>query len=114
MRPDRSLLPPGPKQHPALQMREFARRPVTWLQELAAEHGPIFTVHLLGQEPWVIVCDPEMVRTIFTRTAESFIAAADGIKYMLGPEAVIFLEREAHKRERRVLAPHFHQREMAA
>ena len=44
----------------------------------------------------------------------SFIAAADGIKYMLGPEAVIFLEREAHKRERRVLAPHFHQREMAA
>jgi cytochrome P450 len=107
-------LPPGPKQHPALQMRDFASQPVTWLQDLAAEHGPIFTVRLLGQEPWVIVCDPEMVRTIFTKTADSFIAAADGIKYMLGPEAVIFLEREAHKRERRVLAPHFHQREMAA
>jgi cytochrome P450 len=107
-------LPPGPKEHPALQMREFARKPATWLGELSAQYGPIFTVHLLGQDPWVIVGDPDAVRTIFARTADGFIAAADGIKYMLGPEAVIFLEREAHKRERRLLAPHFHQREMGA
>jgi cytochrome P450 len=94
-------------------MRDFAQNPGTHFQALAAKYGPIFTVRLLGQEPWVMVGDPEMVRKVFARTAEGMVASADGIKYMLGAEAILFLEGEAHKRERRLLMPYFHQREMA-
>ncbi len=106
-------LPPGPSDHPAIQMRDFAQNPGSYFQDLAKRFGPIFTVRLLGQEPWVMVGDPEMVRKIFTRTADGMVPSADGIKYMLGPDAILFLGGEAHKRERRLLMPYFHQREMA-
>jgi cytochrome P450 len=58
-------------------------------------------------EPWVILGDAELVREVFRGTSDDFHSDADGIKFLLGPEALIFMNGDAHRAERKMLQPAF-------
>ncbi len=99
--------PPGPSETPLEQLRAFAAGPNDFYRDAARRFGPVFTVRLLGQEPWVIVGEPSLVRQIFRASSDEFLGDADGIKYLLGAEAILFKDGEEHRRERRALTPPF-------
>lgn len=105
-------LPPGPKDHPIKQLARFSSDAASFYLETAAEFGPVFTLHVFGQDPWVVVADPQLVREIFATPTEDFENAADGVKFLIGERSMLFLDGEAHKLERRVILPHFHHGKM--
>jgi cytochrome P450 len=104
--------PPGPKDHPLKQLRRFSQDATSFYLETAAEFGPVFTLNVFGQDPWVVVADPALVREVFATPTEDLINAADGVKFLIGPKSMLFLEGDAHKQERRVILPHFHHGKM--
>ena len=105
-------LPPGPKDHPAKQLARFSKDSAAFYLENAALYGPVFTVHVLGQSPWIVVGDPALAREIFATPIDDFVNAAEGVQFLIGPKSMLFLDGDAHKRERRVMLPHFHHGKM--
>jgi cytochrome P450 len=105
-----SGLPPGPELPPARQSRRWMGRPVSFLRELHAEHGDLFTIQLQYQEPCVVVADPQHVKEVFTAPpgvlhsgeANAHLAPA------LGFNSLPTLDGDAHLRHRKLLLPPFH------
>jgi cytochrome P450 len=104
--------PPGPTDHPLKQLSRFSNDVTAFYLDMASEYGPVFTLHVFGQEPWVIVGDPLLVREIFATPTDDLINASEGVKFLLGSQSMLFMEGDAHKQERRVMLPHFHHGKM--
>lgn len=103
----RASLPPGSPESSLRQLKRLVDNPFPLFHEAYREYGPIFTMRVLGQHPWVMIGDPDAVRTIFRSSADELHADADAIKYLLGPHTVLFRDGESHRRERRILTPPF-------
>jgi len=102
-----SRLPPGPSISPFAQLRRLVEDPFGLFADAYREHGPLFTLRVLGQEPWVIAGDPDVVRTIFRSSADELHSDAEAMKFLLGEHTVLFRNGESHRRERRILTPPF-------
>jgi len=102
-----SALPPGPTESSLSQLKRLVEDPFGLFAEAFREFGPIFTLRVFGQEPWVIAGDPELVRTIFRSSADEIHGDADAMKFLLGEHTVLFQDGETHRRERRILTPPF-------
>lgn len=103
-------LPPGPALPRARQSRRWIGRPLSFLRELQAEHGDLFTLHLQYQEPWVVVADPEQVKRVFTAPADVLHSGEANAHFVpiLGLNSLLTLDGAAHMRHRRLLLPPFH------
>lgn len=103
--------PPGPRRSRLRQLIDMVKEPYGFYQKSYREFGPISSVHLMGQPKWVLVGDPKAVKMIFKSTADEFHGDSEGVKYLVGPKTVLFLNGEEHRRERRVMnAPFKHER----
>jgi cytochrome P450 family 135 len=75
-------------------------------------HGDVFTLRIRRNEPWVLLVDPDHVKTLFTIPPErTRVAAADAnplLGPMLGPRSVTLLEEPDHMEDRRRILPSFH------
>ncbi len=71
-----------------------------------AEFGPMFTLQIMA-DPWVILGEADLVRAVFRGTSDDFHSDADGIKFLLGPEALLFMDGARHRAERKVMQPPF-------
>ncbi len=102
-------LPEGPRDSSSLQTLRLLRDSTSYLRELRGSYGGAFTLRPLHSPPFVVVCDPALVRVIFTGDPAT-LHAGDANRILepaSGPNAVLFLDEEEHLARRRLLGPSF-------
>ena len=113
--PPGPALPPGSELPPLRQAARWLADPVEFMRSLQRRHGDVFTVRLPGEEPWVMVGHPELVKQVFTAPREA-LGAGDQkriLRPIVGPMSVMLTDGEAHMRARRLLLPPFHAKRIA-
>lgn len=109
-------LPPGPAEPALIQTTEWIRRPTRYLRRARARYGPTFTMRLVGIDPFVVFCDPDAVKEIFTGPPEQLYAGQANVvlEPLLGQSSVLLLDGARHMEQRRLLLPPFHGERMRA
>jgi cytochrome P450 len=103
-------LPPGPRQHPAIQTAAWWNRPIALMERCRKRYGTPFTLRLMIAPPIVMVTDPETVKEIFT-AAPDVLHPGEGTKALepvIGRNSVILLDEQAHLAQRKLMLPAFH------
>ena len=106
----KSQLPPGPRMPTVLQTIGFWSRPTAFLERCRARYGPRFTIRLLSQPPFVVLCDPEEIRELFLAPPD-VLHPGEGARILepvVGRHSVILLDEEPHLEQRKLLLPAFH------
>ena len=104
-------LPPGPKAPKPVQALRYARDPLGFLTRYRRRYGDIFTIPFPYFGKVVYVTDPELVKAVFTGSPEQFHAGeanATVLEVALGPNSVLTLDEAPHMRQRKLLLPPFH------
>jgi cytochrome P450 family 135 len=107
--PRRSDLPPGPRMPRALQAVGWTQRSLPWLERCQERYGDTFTLRILHWGDWVLLCDPDDVKTVFTAgNAVGVDVANPMLGPVLGPRSVMLLEEPEHMTRRKLMLPAFH------
>jgi len=106
-------LPPGPTSWAPWQLIQWIRSPFSMMRDCAATYGDVFTLRAVyGAEPVVFCCDPEALRVLLGNDEGPAITAPGELNAifapLLGPQSVIALSGERHRRMRQLLMPPFH------
>jgi cytochrome P450 len=104
-----AALPPGPSEPRLAQMMQWLSRPVAYAERQRDRYGEAFTARI-EERPWVMLGDPEDVRTVFTAGPQRVNAGeANGIlRPTLGSHSLLLLDGDEHLRERKLMLPAFH------
>ncbi len=104
--PTASSLPPGPPQHPVLQLLRYSFRPLEYLED-CARYGETFTMRLSGFGELVHLGRPEDIREAFRGDPQVLHAGEANmlLATLVGQTSVLVLDEEPHARQRRVLLP---------
>jgi len=105
-------LPPGPRLPKAAQTARLVRDPIGYMRRCRARYGDLFTLRYYPFDDLVYVCDPEVIRDIFTGDPDVF-RAGEANQFMeptLGPRSVLLLDGGDHLRMRKRMLPPFHGR----
>src|SRR4030081_325754 len=108
-------LPPGPRLPKAAQTARLTHDPIGYIRSCRARYGELFTLRSHPFDTLVYVCDPEVIREIFTGDPEVF-RAGEANQFMeptLGPRSVLLLDGADHLRMRKLMLPPFHGRSVA-
>jgi cytochrome P450 len=94
----------------ALQTLGSWSRPTAFLDRQRARYGKRFTVRLLGQPPFVVLCDPQEIKQVLTAPPEVLHPGegASILEPLVGRNSVILLDEGPHLRQRKLLLPAFH------
>jgi cytochrome P450 len=107
--PRRRDLPPGPALPRALQAVGWTQRPLPYLERCQRLYGDTFTLRILHWGDWVLLCDPEDVKTVFTAGSAVGVDVANPmLGPVLGPRSVMLLEEPEHMTRRKLMLPAFH------
>ena len=102
-------LPPGPQMPRALQAVGWTQRPLPWLERCQQRYGDTFTLRILHWGDWVLLCDPDDVKKVFTAgNAVGVDVANPLLGPVLGPRSVMLLEEPEHMTRRKLMLPSFH------
>ncbi|WP_349509471.1 cytochrome P450 [Pseudacidobacterium ailaaui] len=109
--------PPGLAYNlPLYVLRRFFKvgNPIRLFEYLAETYGP-HSYYRIGPSHVVVLQDPEMVREVLIVQPQNFIKERTQrrMKILLG-EGLITADGEAHKRQRRIVAPAFHRQRIQA
>ncbi|HEY9734755.1 MAG TPA: cytochrome P450 [Trichocoleus sp.] len=106
-------LPPGPTAPPIWQMVHWIARPFSFMRRCTNQFGDCFTVRL-GEKfaPVVFFSHPQALQAILT-SDESKLFDAPGelnglFEPLMGPQSVIGLSSDRHRRMRQLMMPPFH------
>jgi cytochrome P450 family 135 len=109
-----SALPPGPRLPSSLQAWAWARRPLPFMDRCQKNYGDTFTLRIRHSGTWVVLCNPEDVKLLFT--ADPRKLAVSEANALLGPllgrRSVMLLEEPEHMVRRKLMLPPFHGRRM--
>jgi cytochrome P450 len=108
------VLPDGPKTSRAVQGAFALLMPIRSARHLRSRYGSAFTLNLPIFGHAVMIGDPAEVKALFTSPPEVADNFEMNLGRVLGPGSFFALEGEAHKRQRKLLAPPFHGRRLAA
>jgi cytochrome P450 family 135 len=103
------VLPPGPRLPAAVQSAAWFAQPWKFMDRCAEHYGDMFTLKPLGEQPWVMVSHPDVVKEVFNGPPE-LLHAGEGNRILLpvvGANSVLLLDDDAHRRQRRLLMPPF-------
>jgi cytochrome P450 len=104
-----ATLPPGPRKPRALQTLDWMRAPLPLLEDCHRRYGDTFTLRLLRWGDWVLLCDPDDVKRVFTGGDAVGVAIANPLlRPVLGSRSVMLLEEPEHMTRRRLMLPSFH------
>ena len=104
-----SALPPGPRMPRALQAWGWTQRPLPWLEKCRRRYGTTFTLRIRHYGDWVILADPDDVKTVFTAGSAVGVDTANPLLGpLLGPRSVMLLEEPEHMTRRKLMLPSFH------
>ncbi|MDY6940505.1 MAG: cytochrome P450 [Cyanobacteriota bacterium] len=109
--------PPGVESFSWKQKIQWVRQPMELLETLTEEYGDTFCVAGGSKKASVIfTSNPQGIREIFATDPNSLDAGiAAGVRLpLLGPNSLIALDGERHKRHRKLLMPPFHGERMRA
>ncbi|MGC1165117.1 MAG: cytochrome P450, partial [Solirubrobacterales bacterium] len=102
-------LPPGPRMPRALQAIGWTQRPLPFLERCQQRYGDTFTLRILHWGDWVLLCDPDDVKKVFTAGDAVGVALANPmLGPVLGPHSVMLLEEPRHMTRRKLMLPAFH------
>ena len=113
--------PPAP---PAIRMPPEARIPKLLcgilfavsrrglVKRLARRYGNVFTLNIPIYGRVVIVGDPQLAKQVFTTSPEELGNIQPNLSRLFGSGSVFALDRDEHRRRRRLLAPPFHGKSM--
>ena len=102
-------LPPGPRMPRALQAVGWTQRPLPFLERCRRRYGDTFTLRILHWGDWVVLCDPDDVKKVFTAGDAVGVALANPLLGpVLGPRSVMLLEEPRHMTRRKLMLPAFH------
>jgi len=108
----KTKLPAGPRIPTTLQAAIWALRPLDYMDRCEERYGEIFTLRVRRGRPWVLLTNPQHVKTVFTRASELMGAGAGEanplLTPLLGPRSVMLLDEPEHMDDRRRLLPSFH------
>lgn len=106
-------LPPGPSTWAPWQLIQWIRSPHGMMRRCAATYGDVFTLRIgTGLAPIVFCADPEGLRQLLGNDEGPAITAPGELNTLfeplLGPQSLIGLSGERHRRMRQLLMPPFH------
>ena len=80
------------------------------MRACAEAYGDAFTIRLIGAPPLVFFSQPAAIKEIFTGDPETLRAGRGNeiLRPVFGPNSVLLLDGERHRRERKLLMPPFH------
>jgi cytochrome P450 family 138 len=82
------------------------------INRLARRYGNVFAINLPMFGRVVVVAEPELAKQIFTTSPEELGNIQPNLSRLFGSGSVFALDRDDHRRRRRLLAPPFHGRSM--
>src|SRR5580658_6789960 len=97
-------LPPGPRLPSTLQALGWSRRPLPFMERCQKQYGDIFTLRIRHAGTWVVLCDPEDVRRVFTADpAQLGVSMANTLlEPLLGRRSVVLLDEPDHMPRRKL------------
>ncbi len=101
-------LPPANRRPKLIQGLGFAMSRRRMIQRLTRRHGNVFMVNVPIFGRVVVVAEPALARQIFTTSPEVLGNIQPNLSRVFGTGSVFALERDDHRRRRRLLAPPFH------
>jgi cytochrome P450 len=106
----RAKLPPGPHLPSALQAIGWSQRPLPFLERCQKQYGDIFTLRIRHAGTWVVLCDAQDIKQIFTTSPQLLGAGVANtlLGPLLGKRSVMLLEEPEHQTRRRIMLPSFH------
>ena len=116
-------LPPGPRTPSLVQLFNWVRRPIPFMEQCARQFGDSFTLRFPlfgrpGDRPEIVfLSDPEAVRDVFTGDEHDLLAGeanATVLAPLLGEDSLLVLDGDRHLEERRLMMPPFHGERMQA
>ena len=98
----------------ALQAVGWTWRSLPFMERCQRRYGDVFTLRVRHGGTWVLVCDPEDVKRVFTAAPERLgVGEANTLLGpVLGPRSVMLLEEPQHMTRRKLMLPQFHGRRM--
>lgn len=110
----RPAMPPGPRMPSALQAVGWTWRSLPFMERCQERYGDVFTLRVRHGGTWVLVCDPQDVKRVFTAAPERLgVGEANTLLGpVLGPRSVMLLEEPQHMTRRKLMLPQFHGRRM--
>lgn len=101
---------------PVLQTLELIANPIRFFDKYQSRYGDIFSAQILGNHssPVVFVGEPNAVETIFTAPSETFQLGqiTHVFRPFTGDQSLIMLDGEDHLRQRKLLMPPLHGKQM--
>jgi cytochrome P450 len=82
------------------------------IKRLARRYGNVFAINLPMFGRVVVVGEPELAKQIFTTSPDELGNIQPNLSRMFGSGSVFALDRDDHRRRRRLLAPPFHGKSM--
>lgn len=108
-------LPDGPKIHPILQIAQWLKDPLDYMEKADAQFDGIFTVRWGGVATAVMLSRPEAIATMLTSPAITAPGEISRIgSPIIGNNSAILMSGDLHKRRRKLLMPAFHGQKMYA
>ncbi|HEX7246206.1 MAG TPA: cytochrome P450 [Solirubrobacterales bacterium] len=102
---------PGSRLPAVAQALRYVRDPLGLLIQLQRRHGDVFSMSFPFFGRLVYVASPTLVKQLFTAPADLYHAGesnATVLEPALGPNSVLTLDEEPHMRQRKLLLPPFH------
>jgi cytochrome P450 len=108
--PKSSDVPQVPSRLKLIQLIRWIKDPLNYLEKCTKKYGDIFTLNLMGFEPFVIVGHPEGVKEIFAADSKQFDSGRGNniVSFLVGENSLILLDGDRHKQHRKLLMPPFH------
>ena len=105
-------LPPATRLPKMFQGLAFAMSRRWMIRRLARRYGNVFMLNVPIYGRVVVVGDPQLAKQIFTTSPEELGNIQPNLSRLFGSGSVFALDRDDHRRRRRLLAPPFHGKSM--
>lgn len=98
----------GPKTNPLLQLIQWLRDPLDYMERNSQAFGDVFKSYFTGK-PCVMVSSPQGLQEILTTSAFTAPGTLNEVaRPLLGPNSLILLSDPEHNSRRKLLMPTFH------
>ena len=113
---DNPTLPPGSKAPVQWQNFQFYTNSYGYLNNLAKRYGETFVLQLGGysSHPYVFFSRPQDIRAVYSLEYSQFVMENSLLLAIFGEGSMLLIDREQHKRDRKLLFPPLHGEEINA